>query len=62
MSLKGVLTPDQLAKKIGVSIEMVLSWRDQGMPSVKIGKSIFVLEKSLVEWLKTLESPKVPNR
>jgi len=62
MGLRNIFTPDELAKKMGVSVETVLSWRESGMPSAKVGKSIFVLEKSLIEWLKSLESPKVNNR
>ena len=62
MRPKGIFTPAEMAEKMGVSVETISGWRDQGMPSIKIGKSIFILEKSFIEWLKSLESPKANNR
>lgn len=56
--MKDVLTPAELAKKMGVSEETVMSWRDLGMPWVKVGKSIYILERSFLSWMKRLEKTK----
>lgn len=45
----------EMAKKLGISEETFLSWRGLGMPWVKIGKSVFILEDSLLKWAKDHE-------
>jgi len=55
MKLKQV---EEIAKKLDVSVETVLGWRDLGMPWVKIGKMVFILEDSFHRWAKQLEKAK----
>lgn len=55
MNIKNVLTIKQVATRFGVTEETINSWREAGMPVIKIGKSIFVLESSLVSWMKGIE-------
>ena len=62
MNLKGILTPDQLAEKMGVTSQTVLGWREEGMPTVKLGKLVYIIEKSFFRWLERLETPKRENR
>lgn len=46
---------EEVAKKLGIATETFLDWRDAGMPWIKIGKSIYVLEDSLIKWARNLE-------
>ncbi len=46
---------EDLAKRLGIEKETLLSWRDLGMPWVKIGKSVFIFEDSFTEWAKGRE-------
>ena len=46
---------EDMAKKLGIATETLLDWRGLGMPWVKIGKSIFVLEDSFLRWAKDHE-------
>ncbi len=56
--MKEVLTPAELAEKMDVSERVVFSWKDQGMPCVKLGKCIFIFWKSFLSWMKELENDK----
>lgn len=53
MKLKRV---EDMAKKLGISEDTFLGWRSLGMPWIKIGKSIFVLEDSFLHWVKDRET------
>ena len=55
MKLKDILTPEKVAEKFEVTVETVLDWRKLGMPWVKIGKSIYIFEDSLLRWAKAHE-------
>lgn len=46
---------EDMAKKLGIEKETLLSWRELGMPWVKIGKSIFILEDSFLNWARDHE-------
>lgn len=46
---------EEMAKKLGVSDQTFLDWRTFGMPWVKIGKSVFILEDSFLRWAKAHE-------
>ena len=46
---------EDMAKKLGISTETFLDWRSRGMPWVKIGKLIFILEDSFLHWAKDHE-------
>ena len=43
---------EEVAKKLGITTETLLGWRDLGMPIVKIGKSIFILEDCFLRWVR----------
>ena len=58
MKLNDILTPEEVAEKLGVNEETVLSWRDLGMPWIKLGKMILISEKSFLRWAKSLEKAK----
>ena len=46
---------EDMAKKLGIEKEALLEWRKYGMPWVKIGKLIYILEDSFIEWARGLE-------
>jgi len=46
---------EEMAKKLGVSEQTFLNWRELGMPWVKIGKFVFILEDSFLRWAKDHE-------
>ena len=46
---------EDMAKKLGIEKETLLAWRELGMPWVKIGKSIFILEDSFLSWARDHE-------
>ncbi len=46
---------EDMAKRLGISTETLLEWRRFGMPWVKIGKSVFILEDSFLKWAKDHE-------
>jgi len=52
MKLKKV---EDVAKKLGVTERTLLEWRAYGMPWVKIGKSVYILEDSFLKWAKEHE-------
>jgi hypothetical protein len=46
---------EDIAKKLGIAEKTLLEWRSFGMPWVKIGKSVFILEDSFIRWAKDHE-------
>ena len=46
---------EDIAKKLGVTERTLLEWRVYGMPWVKIGKSVYILEDSFLRWAKEHE-------
>jgi hypothetical protein len=46
---------EDMAKKLGITEETFLEWRKLGMPWVKIGKSIYILEDSFIRWARERE-------
>lgn len=56
MRIGKILTPKQIAKQFGITEQTLLSWRSQGMPIVKIGKSILIIEDDFIEWIKNLKN------
>jgi hypothetical protein len=46
---------DEIAKRLGITEETLLGWRDLGMPWTKIGKSIFIFEDSFLSWARNKE-------
>lgn len=61
MGINDILTPAKLAEKLGVTERVILDWREMGMPWVKIGKNIYILEKSFISWMKSREIGKTPK-
>ncbi len=55
MKLKGILKPDEVAEIFDVTVDTVLGWRDEGMPSIKLGKMVLISEAGLLKWLRGLE-------
>ena len=53
---------EDIAKKLGITEETFLGWRSLGMPWVKIGKSVYVLEDSFLRWARDHEiNPKAQD-
>ncbi|MHB9090946.1 MAG: helix-turn-helix domain-containing protein [Chloroflexota bacterium] len=51
--LRDLVSADQLAKALGVSLETVLDWRRSGgLPGYRIGKRVFFLETDLMDWIR----------
>jgi len=55
MKINSILTPKDLAKKFGLTEQTVLGWRVHGLPTIRIGKFIMILEDSFVKWAKSHE-------
>lgn len=55
MNIKDILTLKQIAKILNVTEQTVSSWRKMGMPYVKIGKLVYVIQDSFVKWVKNQE-------
>lgn len=55
MNLKDLITPKELAKKLGVTERIIFEWRKEGMPTVKIGKTVFIIQASFLRWIEKLE-------
>jgi hypothetical protein len=47
---------EEMAKRLGIATETFLAWRDAGMPWIKIGRSIYILEDSLIKWARNRET------
>jgi phage terminase Nu1 subunit (DNA packaging protein) len=55
LNIKDILTLKQIAKILNVTEQTVSSWRKMGMPYVKIGKLVYVIQDSFVKWVKNQE-------
>lgn len=56
MNIKDVLTQKDLAKKLNITEQTISQWRAKGMPYVKIGKLVFILQNSFLKWMKKIET------
>jgi hypothetical protein len=56
MKIDSILTPKGLAKKLGITEQTLLSWRSSGMPVIKKGKNLFLLQESFMKWFKSQEN------
>lgn len=56
MNIKDVLTQKDLAKKLNITEQTISQWRTKGMPYVKIGKLVFILQNSFLKWMKKIET------
>jgi excisionase family DNA binding protein len=57
-SLFGLITPEQLAKQLNVTLRTVQRWEVErmGPPRVKIGRQIFYRVASVNSWLESRET------
>jgi phage terminase Nu1 subunit (DNA packaging protein) len=50
MRLRDILTLEELAEGIGVSMRTVQRWRDEGMPTIKKGDVIRIYRPHFMKW------------
>ena len=48
-----ILTKDELAKMLKVTIRTLDRLRSEGLPSIKVGNQVRFIEKDVLEWLKS---------
>ena len=51
-SLRDLLKPGEVAKKLGISQDTIEKWMEQGMPYIKKGKFVFIPQGDLVRWMR----------
>lgn len=51
-SIRDLLRPGQLAKKLGISRDTIDEWIKQGMPYIKKGKFVFIPQGDFVKWIR----------
>ncbi len=56
MRINNLLTPQTLAKRLGLTEQTVNSWKKEGLPTIKIGKFTYIIEDSFLKWIKGRES------
>lgn len=49
---RGLWTQDQLAESLGLSRDTVDEWKKDGMPHVKKGRFVFILQSDFLKWMK----------
>lgn len=50
--MEPLLTPDQIAAKLGIKLSTVYQWTHQGfIPHIKLGKLVRFREPDIVKWL-----------
>jgi excisionase family DNA binding protein len=57
----GILTPEQLAKELGVTVKTLLRWRLKrtAPPEVQVGRQRYFRRESVIDWLASRESRRV---
>jgi len=55
--IKSFFKPEEMAKKLGMSVEVLLSWRSHGMPVIKKSKYIFIDEQEFCKWMRRKTEP-----
>ena len=51
IQIEDIMTLEQIAEKIGVSVDVIEKWRIKGMPVIKIDKFVKVYYPRVLEWL-----------
>lgn len=51
INFEDVITLEQLAEKIGLSIDTLEKWREKGMPTIKIEKYVRFYWPKIIEWI-----------
>ncbi len=58
MKMREIWKQKDLAEKLGVSEEKLIEWRKLGMPFVKLGQEVFIIESSFIAWVQGQEKGK----
>jgi hypothetical protein len=51
IQIEDIITLEQIAEKIGVSVDVIEKWRIKGMPVIKIDKFVKAYYPRVMEWL-----------
>ena len=51
-SVRDLLKPEQLAKRLGISRDTVEDWMKEGMPYIKKGKFVFIPQSDFLKWMR----------
>lgn len=51
-SIRDLLRPEQLAKKLGIGRDTIESWMKEGMPYIKKGKFVFIPQNDFLKWMR----------
>lgn len=51
MSISRLVSQTELSKVVGVSVDKIRDWREQGLPFLRVGRDVFFHEQELVEWM-----------
>ncbi len=49
---RGLWTQDQLAESLGVSRATIDEWKKEGMPHIKKGRFVFIIQSEFLRWMK----------
>jgi hypothetical protein len=58
-SANDLLKFEQLAKRLGVSVDTVQKWKRKGMPYIELGRFVFVSWNSFHRWARGLEKTRI---
>ena len=61
-SIRDLLRPEQLAKKLCVSRDTIDEWIKQGMPYIKKGRFVFIPQGDFVRWIRLDLKNEVKNQ
>jgi hypothetical protein len=51
INFEDIMTFDQVAEKIGLTVETLQKWREKGMPTIKIDKYLRIYWPDVLEWI-----------
>jgi len=51
----GLLSNNDMMEIFGATKGLIRSWRDKGLPYIKVGIRYFYIEANVLEWLKAVE-------